>query len=250
MAAQTKGTVMQSQSTEGVLPGLRGEFALRAFLEALPKDLGSARCAQLRDSVCKMLNEGAFSATAPAAELDKATIAGHESAGIHLGALVDEAQGLLTEVVAYARDLEENTRGGPSERGEVSLMDRADDWLAARAPLSTRPVADGEQRAVLLAEIERLNECVRSVFRKAQEAAAQVGMQLVCHMPAQRYELVPSAPTREPISLEEVRALPKVTAPEIDGEESDGTPRYWRNRPYVSLTKLERLLSQRGICKG
>lgn len=39
-----------------------------------------------------------------------------------------------------------------------------------------------------------------------------------------------------------IRELPFVNAPEIDGEESDGTPRHYRNRRHVSLTKLERLL--------
>jgi hypothetical protein len=45
--------------------------------------------------------------------------------------------------------------------------------------------------------------------------------------------------------LQEVLALPFVNASEIDGEESDGTPRHWRNRRFVSLTKLERLLRAR-----
>ncbi|MBX9960939.1 MAG: hypothetical protein K2Y15_12455 [Burkholderiaceae bacterium] len=43
--------------------------------------------------------------------------------------------------------------------------------------------------------------------------------------------------------LDQIRKLPTIKAPEIDGEEADGTPRYWRSRPYVSLTQLERLLS-------
>lgn len=42
-----------------------------------------------------------------------------------------------------------------------------------------------------------------------------------------------------------IRDLPFVNASEIDGEESDGTPRHYRNRRYVSLTKLERLLRER-----
>lgn len=63
---------------------------------------------------------------------DAATIAGLESAGGHLAALVDEAQVLLTELREYARALENETLGGESERGEVSLLDRVDDWLDAR----------------------------------------------------------------------------------------------------------------------
>jgi hypothetical protein len=39
-----------------------------------------------------------------------------------------------------------------------------------------------------------------------------------------------------------IRELPFVNAPEIDGEKSDGTPRYYHSRRYVSLIKLERLL--------
>lgn len=42
--------------------------------------------------------------------------------------------------------------------------------------------------------------------------------------------------------MAQIRALPTVKAAEFDGEESDGTPKRWRDRPYVSLTQLERLL--------
>ena len=44
--------------------------------------------------------------------------------------------------------------------------------------------------------------------------------------------------------IAEINKLPTVSASEIDGEESDGTPRHWRNRPHVSLRKLERLLRE------
>lgn len=44
--------------------------------------------------------------------------------------------------------------------------------------------------------------------------------------------------------LAAVAALPTLRASEIDGEESDGTPRHYRDRPYVSRTKLERLLRE------
>jgi hypothetical protein len=43
----------------------------------------------------------------------------------------------------------------------------------------------------------------------------------------------------------DIRRLPTVRAVESDGEESDGTPRRWRDRPFVSLTQLERLLRER-----
>lgn len=42
--------------------------------------------------------------------------------------------------------------------------------------------------------------------------------------------------------IEAVRRLPCVRSSEIDGEESDGTPRHFRNRAFVSLAQLERLL--------
>lgn len=45
--------------------------------------------------------------------------------------------------------------------------------------------------------------------------------------------------------LDAVRQLPFLNASETDGEEADGTPRHYRNRRYVSLTKLERLLRER-----
>ncbi len=44
--------------------------------------------------------------------------------------------------------------------------------------------------------------------------------------------------------LAAIVALPTLRASEIDGEESDGTPRHYRARPYVSRTKLERLLRE------
>lgn len=168
-------------------------------------------------------------------DVASASIAGLESAGGHLAALVDEAQGLLTEVVAYARDLEEDTLGGQSERGEVPLMDRADDWLAARPALSSRPVQGGERVAVGWQRADG------SLHKGCPPFGEPDGWEPV-------YTLS-SAPVREPLSLEEVRSLPRVNAPEIDGEESDGTPRYWRSRPYVSLTQLERLLRHHGITK-
>ncbi|MDT8998376.1 hypothetical protein RQP53_03690 [Paucibacter sp. APW11] len=76
---------------------------------------------------------------APQAQPDQATNAGLIAADGHLSALVDEAQGLLAELVEYARALESNTRGGQSERGEVPLMDRVDDWLAARPDVEPAP---------------------------------------------------------------------------------------------------------------
>jgi hypothetical protein len=42
--------------------------------------------------------------------------------------------------------------------------------------------------------------------------------------------------------LRQLRELPTVSHNEIDGEESDGTPRYWRSRPFVSLRKVERIV--------
>lgn len=44
--------------------------------------------------------------------------------------------------------------------------------------------------------------------------------------------------------IERLRALPVVKHNEIDGEESDGTPRYWRDRPFVSLRQSERIINE------
>lgn len=38
--------------------------------------------------------------------------------------------------------------------------------------------------------------------------------------------------------------LPIYRHNEIDGEESDGTPRYWRERPFVSLRQAERIIRE------
>src|SRR6516162_8086820 len=35
-----------------------------------------------------------------------------------------------------------------------------------------------------------------------------------------------------------------VRASEIDGEESDGTPKHWRNRPFVSKRQIEALIER------
>lgn len=76
--------------------------------------------------------------SAPGAE-QEVTIAGLESATGHLSTLVDEAHSILADLYQYACDLQSDTRGGRSERGEVSLMDRAEDWLAAR-PEQAKPM--------------------------------------------------------------------------------------------------------------
>lgn len=68
---------------------------------------------------------------------------------------------------------------------------------------------------------------------------------------AETYEPVAAAPAAPAVDaalnalIADVRALPTLRASEIDGEESDGTPKHWRNRPFVSLRKLELLLRDR-----
>ncbi len=68
-----------------------------------------------------------------------AEAAGHDAADGHLSALVDEAHRILAALHQYAIDLQEYTRGGRSERGEVPIMDLAEDWLAARPDLEPAP---------------------------------------------------------------------------------------------------------------
>lgn len=60
------------------------------------------------------------------------------------------------------------------------------------------------------------------------------------------------APQAKPLTglVEAIHKLPTIKANEIDGEESDGTPRYWRDRPYVSRGKLLSLLEEHGIGQG
>lgn len=66
-----------------------------------------------------------------------------------------------------------------------------------------------------------------------------------------KHSPLPAAPAAPAVDaalnalIADVRALPTLRASEIDGEESDGTPKHWRNRPFVSLRKLELLLRDR-----
>lgn len=76
---------------------------------------------------------------------DGASEAGHEAAAGHLSALVDEAQRILADLHQYAIDLQEDTLGGRSERGEVPIMDLAEDWLAARPDLEPQPHQQAER---------------------------------------------------------------------------------------------------------
>lgn len=68
--------------------------------------------------------------TTPQAEAEKA---GYESTISHLGAIADYATALAAALRQHVRDLYRNlSPGGENERGEVSLLDLADDWLDAR----------------------------------------------------------------------------------------------------------------------
>lgn len=44
--------------------------------------------------------------------------------------------------------------------------------------------------------------------------------------------------------IAELQKLPFARIDEIDGEESDGTPRHWRARPFISLRKAERIIRE------
>jgi hypothetical protein len=82
---------------------------------------------------------------------DGASEAGHAAAAGHLAALLDEAQRILADLHQYAIDLQDDTLGGRSERGEVPIMDLAEDWLAARPDLEPQEpqmaAPQAEQRA-------------------------------------------------------------------------------------------------------
>lgn len=54
--------------------------------------------------------------------------------------------------------------------------------------------------------------------------------------------IAPSPKERLGDLLSKVNQLQAVRASEFDGEESDGTPKSWRDRPYVSLRELHVLL--------
>ena len=71
---------------------------------------------------------------------------------------------------------------------------------------------------------------------------------LLVQSPEPNFKVAPAAPAVDAALnalIADVRALPTLRASEIDGEESDGTPKHWRNRPFVSLRKLEALLRDR-----
>lgn len=73
--------------------------------------------------------------------------AGYKAAAGHLAALVDEAHRILADLHQYAIDLQEDTLGGRSERGEVPIMDLAEDWLAARPDLEPQQTQQAAPKA-------------------------------------------------------------------------------------------------------
>ncbi len=78
---------------------------------------------------------------------------------------------------------------------------------------------------------ERVNQSWLNLVRLVEEIVAAAAAPAAVSVPSGIDAL-----------LEAIRKLPAVRAAEIDGEESDGTPKHWRSRPYISLTQLERLL--------
>lgn len=98
---------------------------------------------------------------------DMAAEAGYRAAAGHLSALVDEAQKILVDLHQYAIDLQEDTLGGRSERGEVPIMDLAEDWLAARPDL--------EPQAPKQAEREPLSQAAQDVLAERQRQISVEG---------------------------------------------------------------------------
>lgn len=81
-------------------------------------------------------------------------------------------------------------------------------------------------------------------FARAVLAATQPQPQPAQPLTGAREQGVTVGPVGLELLIAEINKLPAVRAAEIDGEESDGTPRHWRDRPHVSLRKLERLLRE------
>ena len=74
-------------------------------------------------------------------DLDAATAAGEHAALGHLSRLVDEAADMLSQLRAMTDDMHKQwCNGGAPERGEFPLLDRVDDWLAARSTAQAEPV--------------------------------------------------------------------------------------------------------------
>lgn len=91
---------------------------------------------------------------------DAATMAGQEMAIGHLSGLVDEGVLLVAELRKFVDSCFDNMgNGGVPERGEVELLDRTDDWLAARVITeAAQPAAQGQQEPVNIAAVAEVVE--------------------------------------------------------------------------------------------
>ena len=108
--------------------------------------------------------------------------------------------------------------------------------------------ADVEAVLTLLEEHEWAEHCTKTPLGQRLEAAITELHNEIHAAEEAPYGAAPTV-TIDPASFEglitAVRSLPSTRATEFDGEESDGTPQRWRNRPFVSRTQLERLLRER-----
>lgn len=123
-------------------------------------------------------------------------------------------------------------------------------YTAPQAPAAPSDglAADVEAVLTLLEEHEWAEHCTKTPLGQRLEAAITELHNEIHAAEDAPYAAAPAV-TIDPASFEglinAVRSLPTTRATEFDGEESDGTPQRWRNRPFVSRTQLERLLRAR-----
>lgn len=126
--------------------------------------------------------------------------------------------------------------------------ERALHAMAANPAPADDLAADVEAVLGLLEEHEWAEHCTKTPLGQRLEAAITELHNEIHAAEDAPYAAAPAV-TIDPASFEgliaAVRSLPTTRATEFDGEESDGTPQRWRNRPFVSRTQLERLLQER-----
>lgn len=109
-----------------------------------------------------------------------------------------------------------------------------------RVITNDEPPAAQQGEAVATVRIDSGAVHIIPKVRDAEVSPLTDGQRLYAARPARQA-------VAQPDLIAAIKALPTVKAREFDGEESDGTPRSWRDRPHVSLTFLLRLLAERGI---
>lgn len=151
----------------------------------------------------------------------------------------EDPEGYLT----HGRGPDDHTMDGPCRSCDGT-------GAAPQAPAAPAEglAADVEAVLTLLEEHEWAEHCTKTPLGQRLEAAITELHNEIHAAEDAPYAAAPAV-TIDPASFEgliaAVRSLPTTRATEFDGEESDGTPQRWRNRPFVSRTQLERLLRER-----